>query len=220
VARQRMRPVRRRPGESPEETASGGGVPSPSPPARRRVGAAAWRQTLDSYGGFWTLGIIAVAVIFVGTLVFANAGASNASDDPLMGEEIPALGKADHVAGDAQLLIPEGRPPVNGPHFGTPQAPGLYDGPVPDGNAIHSLEHGIIWITYNPAKVDQGAINALRDLQGDHSRDVILSPRPANTASIAAASWGRLLQQDSLNKGELERFIETNRNRSPEPGVR
>jgi hypothetical protein len=187
---------------------------------RRRDRRAAWRETLDSYGGFWTLGIIAVAVIFVGVLVFANAGASSASDDPLMGEEIPALGNADHVTGDAQLMIPDGRPPVNGPHFATPQAPGAYDGPIPDGNAIHSLEHGIIWITYDPEQVDQNVINELKDLRDDHRRDVILSPRPANSAPIAAASWGRLLQQDTLDRGELDRFIETNRNRSPEPGVR
>jgi hypothetical protein len=212
-----MRPVRRRQGSARRPAAEG---TLQTPPPSRAPSKPRWRETLDSYGGFWTLGIIGIAVLFVGVLIFTNAGGTDASGDPLMGEEIVSPGPADHVTGDSQLLIPDGRPPVNGPHFATPQAPGVFDAPIPDGNAIHSLEHGIIWITYDPEQVDDAVISDLRELQSDNRRDVIVSPRPANAEPIAAASWGRLLQQDSLDIGELERFIATNRNRSPEPGVR
>jgi hypothetical protein len=213
-----MRPVRRRP-------APGEAAPAPSPAQRQAPPAAsrqkaAWRETLDSYGGLWTIGIIVAAVVFVGVLVFANNLNAQPSDEPLMGEEIIAPGPPDHVSNEAQWLITPGRPPVNGPHSPTPQAPGVYDAPIPDGSAIHSLEHGIIWITYNPQKVDQQAISELKDFQADHNRDVIVSPRPANNAAIAAGSWDRLLQQESLDREELERFFDTNLNRAPEPGVR
>ena len=101
-----------------------------------------------------------------------------------------------------------------------PQATGVYSGAVPDGNTIHSLEHGIIWLSYNPQKADASTISKLASIAKSYSGDTILSPRPDNTSTITLASWGRLLQMDQLNEGTVKQFIETNRNRSPEPGVR
>jgi uncharacterized protein DUF3105 len=218
VGRQRMRPVRRQP-----PPASGATAPAPAArPAALRPPKPQWRQTFDSYGGIWTLAIVVAALLTVGTIVYASARASSqraVSTDPLMGEENP-LTAADHVANESQLIIPEGQPPTAGPHFASPQPLGIYEEPVADGNALHSLEHGIVWISYNPDKLDKTEVKKLWDLAKQYSNDVIVSPRKANTMAVAAASWRRLLKQDSLNIDELKRFIVTNRNRSPEPGVR
>ncbi len=213
MSRQRMRPTRRRNSPSNPETRA----------ARVTPTRPQWRETLDAWGGFWTLGIVLGSVLLVGGLIFTNARSqsSNAvSTAPLMGEEMTSTGAGKHVTTEAELVISAGKPPVSGPHFATPQAPAAYAAPIPDGQAIHSLEHGIIWFTYNPEKLDAAGIQKLRDLQSKYSRDVILSPRPQNAAAAASASWGRLLQQDAIDTGALEAFIKTNRNRSPEPGVR
>lgn len=218
MGRQRMRPVRR---QSPPPP--GAATPAAArPTAPTRAPKPQWRQTFDSYGGFWTLAIVIAAVLTVGSIVYASARASSqraVSTDPLMGEENP-LTSADHVSSESQLIIPAGQPPTAGPHFASPQPLGIYEEPINDGNALHSLEHGIIWISYNPDKLDEASVKKLWDLAKKNNNDVIVSPRKGNTMAVAAASWRRLLKQDSLNIEELQRFITTNRNRSPEPGVR
>lgn len=214
MGRQRLRPVRRRP--APAAAAARPAAATVRPTAKPQ-----WRQTLDAWGGIWTLLILAAAavVVVVVIVVSARSGASGASTAPLLGEDIPVT-SAEHVASASQLVIPPGQPPTSGPHYPAPQALGIYDAPVPDGNAIHSLEHGIVWISYNPAKVTDTDIQRLRDLAKQHANDVILAPRPDNATAVAAASWGRLLKQDTPDIAQLKRFITTNRNRSPEPGVR
>lgn len=199
---------RRQPGGPADPPAGGGRV------ARRR----AWRTTIDAWGGFTVIGIIAAAVIGLGALVWVSLPES-ASEDTPMGEAI-TIGPATHVGGLEQMEIVAGRPPVGGPHFPRWQATGIYDERISDGLAVHALEHGVIWFTYHPTLVSDDDLDALRSVAGDFGRDVILSPRPENAMPIAAASWGRLLSLDEADRDTLRRFVETNRNRSPEPGVR
>jgi hypothetical protein len=223
VARQRMKPVRRR----PTATAAAALGTSQAPPTHpHAVGKprAQWLQTIDSFGGFWTIGIILGAVVLVAAIVIvtgrngpnASTGVSNA---PLMGDFIAAANR-NHVTSPSQLVIIPGQPPVGGPHFPDPQAPGFYTSPINDGNGIHSLEHGIIWITYNPSLVSQAGVNGLKDLQNKYSKDVIVSPRGDNSMAVAAGSWEHLLRLSTPDIKQLEKFITTNRNRSPEPGLR
>jgi hypothetical protein len=41
-------------------------------------------------------------------------------------------------------------PPVGGEHNPVPQNCGFYSKPVRNENAVHSMEHGAVWITYRP----------------------------------------------------------------------
>jgi hypothetical protein len=188
-----------------------------------------WRETIDSFGGFLTIGaivgaIVIVAAIFISSRPGSNGTTSrNVSTDPLMGTAMPVKDeKTDrlHVSDPAQLQIPDGEPPTRGPHFVVPQSVGVYDQAVPDGNALHALEHGIVWISYNPSLVDKDTISKLDDLGDKYSVDTIVSPRSANKNAIDIVSWGQILKLDSFDKTQLEDFIKTNRNRSPEPFVR
>ena len=42
-------------------------------------------------------------------------------------------------------------PPVGGDHNPVWANCGAYDEPVPSPNAVHSMEHGAVWITYRPS---------------------------------------------------------------------
>ena len=162
---------------------------------------------------------VGLAIIaFLGIVLWQNRPVSP-SNEPLLGEAME-FGSTAHVNSEAQLIIPEGEPPSGGPHFDQPLRAGVYDDPVPDGNAIHSLEHGMVWISYSPELVTEADIEALRDIADDHGGDTILSPRPLNTLPIAVVSWGRIMRLDAVDASAIEDFIEVNTNRSPEPGVR
>ena len=160
--------------------------------------------------------IVGLGVVFV---VSVQRSGVDSSDDPLLGEAI-AIGAVRHTGDLSEMEIVEGRPPVGGPHFQTPLETGIYDEPVGDGFVVHSLEHGIVWFSYNPDLVSEAELSALEAIADDFGNDVILSPRRGNAMAIAAASWGRLLSLDAVDEELLREFVTTNRNRSPEPGIR
>ncbi len=230
MSRDRRRPTRRQgaassaPAEAPASAR-----PSASRPASAPKVKPQWRETIDSFGGFMTIGAVVLAVVVVGAIFVMNRGGSTPqtstelSTDTLMGSAIPVTDtKTDrqHIADASLLQIPKGEPPTRGPHFAVPQNTGVYQQPVPDGNAIHALEHGIVWLSYNPSKVDADTIKKLEALGKQFSIDTIVSPRPDNDRAIDIVSWGQIMTMDKFDKGELEKFITTNRNRSPEPFVR
>lgn len=188
-------------------------------PARAR---RSLRQTIDSFGGLVTIGVVGLAVVIVGVLFYSNFvtnSPAGSSDGPLMGEPRTNPG-ATHIATTAEMNIVAGEPPTGGPHFSVPQRQGVYDEPVEDGNAVHSLEHGLVWISYNAALVSAEDIAELEAVADDFRRDVFLSPRPENEMPIAATSWERILRLDEVDGELLREFVRANRNRSPEPGVR
>jgi hypothetical protein len=203
---------RRRPRQAPTTT----DAPSDS-------GSSGWRATVDSFGGFATIAVVMVVVIIVCALVIMNRPSSTEVSGAQLLGEVRVSSEELHIPGnDPAGLVPPppGEPPTGGPHFVPPQRNGVYDAPIHDGNAIHALEHGIVWISYQPDLVDEETLRALRDIADSLGGDTILSPRPQNAMPIAFASWGRLLSMSSLNEELAREFIRTNRNRSPEPGVR
>lgn len=173
---------------------------------------------MDDYGGLTTILVVVASVAFLGAIAW-QARPKTVSTDDLRGVEV-AIAAASHTTDPAALIIPEGDPPAGGPHFPTPLRSGKYADPVQDGNAIHSLEHGMVWITYNRDKITPEDLKTLEGIQSDHSRDVILSPRPENQTTIGVVSWGRLLRLDKADKKAISDFVSVNRDRSPEPGVR
>jgi hypothetical protein len=119
-------------------------------------------------------------------------------------------------------------PPTYGPHHPfltdaqdnaiTPRATGVYQSEQPDEDLVHNLEHGLVWISYNPTLITNGDLDELEQLviDGGTNTGVILTPRSANDHAIALASWARLLTLDSYDATQVRNFIETNRGKAPE----
>ncbi len=149
-------------------------------------------------------------------VAIADAGGG----DALSGEEVTEaeMGPATHDPNG--IPIRDGDPLPGGMHDQRPLTAGFYEAQIPDGAAIHALEHGLIWIAYQPDLVTPADIEVLRALQDRFSRDVIVSPRPQNETPVAALSWGRILRLDSADDDLLTGFVGTNLDRSPEPGIR
>jgi Protein of unknown function (DUF3105) len=110
-------------------------------------------------------------------------------------------------------------PPVGGSHNPVWQNCQYYDTSVPNERAVHSLEHGAVWITYSPdtSQADRAVLKALA-LTGDH---IIISQYAGLPSPIVASAWGKQLQLQSVQDPELQEFVDFFENgpQTPEPGV-
>ncbi len=137
----------------------------------------------------------------------------------------------DHVPGPVTYAVV---PPVGGPHNAIWMNAGVYTKPVPTERAVHTLEHGAVWITYRPdlpaAQVKQlvsffekqSMISEPSD-GGRSNRYVDLSPWTSNSlpSPIVISSWGYQLRVSSPTDPRLQQFVDTFRHSqtySPEYG--
>ncbi len=98
-------------------------------------------------------------------------------------------------------------PPVGGNHAPIWQNCGFYDTPVANENAVHSLEHGAVWITYRP-DLPEEELDTLRQV-ARHQSHVLVSPYPDLSAPVVASAWGHQLRIDSTNDPRLDQFVQT-----------
>ena len=110
-------------------------------------------------------------------------------------------------------------PPVGGAHNQTWLNCGIYDQPVPNENAVHSMEHGAIWVTYRP-DLPAADVETLRELLRGR-RYGLLSPYPNIPSPVVASAWGVQLRLDSVSDPRLASFIERYENgpQTPEAGA-
>jgi hypothetical protein len=110
-------------------------------------------------------------------------------------------------------------PPVGGPHNNVWQTCGYYAAPIGKGNAVHSLEHGAVWITYR-SDVPQVQLDELKKLADDQSY-ILVSPYQDQASPIVATAWNHQVQLQSADSKDLDRFIrvfKSNRKYTPEYG--
>ncbi|NUR87349.1 MAG: DUF3105 domain-containing protein [Nonomuraea sp.] len=99
-------------------------------------------------------------------------------------------------------------PPVGGQHNNYWQQCAVYDKPIHNEHAVHSLEHGAIWITYQPnlmkAKVD--ALKKVAAGTGDQAY-MLVSPYENLPSPIVVSSWNHQLKLSDPNDPKLVAFI-------------
>jgi hypothetical protein len=122
----------------------------------------------------------------------------------------------NHV--DTPVSYPQS-PPTGGDHAPAWQNCGVYDEPVPNELAVHSMEHGAVWITYQPdlADADKRTLEATASGQ----THILVSPFPGLSAPIVLNAWSTQLSIDSVDDPRVELFIETYQRgpQTPEPGA-
>ena len=110
-------------------------------------------------------------------------------------------------------------PPVGGAHSATWLNCGVYSEPVPNENAVHSLEHGSVWISYDADELSEQEIGALRGLLP--ATHAILSPYEGLDAAVVLSAWNAQLKVDSVEDERLAEFFEEYwlGGSAPEPGA-
>lgn len=108
----------------------------------------------------------------------------------------------EHVSGP--VSYPQ-TPPVGGDHAPQWQNCGFYSSRIPNENAVHSLEHGAVWITYRP-DLQPSQVNRIRQLAVGQNY-VLASPYPDLPSPVVVSAWGRQLSLESAEDTKLDQFI-------------
>jgi hypothetical protein len=110
-------------------------------------------------------------------------------------------------------------PAVGGPHKPQWQACDAYQLPIDEMLAVHSLEHGAVWLTYRqdlPAdKIKVLESYALR------STFILISPYPGQGEDVVASAWNHQLRIPTFDEALIEHFVEAmvQGPQTPEPGA-
>lgn len=161
------------------------------------------RRTDGPSSGFNTtwiiVGAVALGVIGLGYLLYLNVRPEPAIEGVVVFPR-PSRGHDNTVSYDFG-----GLPPVGGIHNDTWENCGIYDEPVEGKHAIHSMEHGAVWITYRPdLPADQ--IESLKERARGESF-VLLSPWPDQTSPVVLTAWGVQLSVDAASDGRIDQFV-------------
>ncbi|MFE9842731.1 DUF3105 domain-containing protein [Streptomyces goshikiensis] len=115
----------------------------------------------------------------------------------------------------------EMNPPVGGDHH--PRWMNcngdVYKNPVPEVNAVHSLEHGAVWVTYNE-KAAKGDLDKLAETVGKTPYS-LMSPVKEQTGTIMLSAWGKQLTVDGATDPRVAQFFTkyVQGPQTPEPGA-
>lgn len=109
------------------------------------------------------------------------------------------------------------RPPAGGLHNPVWWNCGFYDEPVPDENAVHDLEHGVVWLAYAP-DLPEADIEVIHDLVRANDK-VLAAPYPALEPgeAVVATAWARQLRLDSVDDPRLAEFVDQYQDGSQAP---
>ncbi|MEV6589366.1 DUF3105 domain-containing protein [Streptomyces acidicola] len=179
---------------------------------------------------------IGVSVVIVAGLVVGGTFLirSQSDDSDAAGDTKAASGK--FVTGEDGVKKWEGKlaqthvtksvkypvePPVGGDHNPAWQNCNgdVYDKAIKNENAVHSLEHGAVWVTYNSA-ASEDDIKALAE-KVKQTPYTLMSPVDGQKDPLMLSAWGHQRTVTSASDPNVGKFFETyvQGEQTPEPGA-
>jgi hypothetical protein len=172
-------------------------------------------------------GAVAVVVFAAAVITYAavqvhkaNAYKANSPSD------ISGLQTYKYAAGQQHVSTPvdyKQSPPVGGPHdpYWADCTGTVYTVDIRHENAVHSEEHGAVWVTYNPQKVSKADIATLAKLV-ENQPGRLMSPYAGLDSPISIQSWNHQLKVTKASDPRLKEFADfftTNPDYYPEIGA-
>ncbi|MCX4684912.1 DUF3105 domain-containing protein [Kitasatospora purpeofusca] len=154
-------------------------------------------------------GVLVIAAIATGTWIVVDANKDKkdkaaAAAAPIDGVQTFGDLSRNHVK--EKVTYPQ-TPPVGGDHnavwldcMGT-----VYDQPVENERAVHSLEHGAVWVTYN-GKATPEDVKTLSD-KVKATPYSLMSPYPDEQGTITLNAWSTQLVVDSASDPRVSQFF-------------
>ncbi|HCT79307.1 MAG TPA: hypothetical protein DGG94_10670 [Micromonosporaceae bacterium] len=113
-------------------------------------------------------------------------------------------------------------PPVGGTHIPPPvwqQCMGnVYDAPIPNEHAVHSMEHGAVWLTYRSDLPADQVETLKKKING--KQFTMMSPVDGLDKAVSLQAWGWQLKLDNPSDSRIDDFVGAlAKNASVEPGA-
>ena len=172
---------------------------------------------------------VCVPLVLLGT---ACSGGDGGSSTPTAGSPSGSTSAGTVVSGervytgltrnhvDGEVAYPQS-PPVGGDHspVWVPCDGRVYSEPVPNVNAVHSMEHGAVWVTWQPSLATAEIETLHAEIEGIDYR--FGSPYPGLTAPITLTAWGHQMDATSATDPRIATFLAayTDGPQTPEPGA-
>jgi len=196
--------------------------------ARRAEKVAALKKQQDRDKRFRLFGIIggsigALAVLGLVAVIIISNAVPRVDPETIEIEGLQAFPDLTAVHIDPTPVDYEAEygmlPPAGGNHFGVWLNCGIYTEPQPNENAVHALEHGAVWVTYDPEALSADEISTLQNAVP--STYMVVSPFPGLPAPVVASAWGQQVQLDGVDDERLDQFISKfwKSPAAPEPGA-
>ena len=149
--------------------------------------------------------IVAVIALVVTAFVLTPKAANYAGGGAGDASTIDGVETFTNGAGHVETTVDyEQTPPAGGEHNQMWLNCGVYDQAVPNENAVHSLEHGAIWVTYD-ASISDAELETLKaELPSTY---VILSPFDGIPSPIVLSAWNAQLQVESADDPRIAAFF-------------
>ena len=165
------------------------------------------------------VGVVAIGGLLVASIVLAPKPATYAGGGTGTGEDIEGVELFENTSNHVTTPVEYAQtPPAGGEHNPIWLNCGVYTEPVPNENAVHSLEHGALWVTYDPSLADDELAALRAKLPSSY---VILSPFDGLPAPIVVSGWNSQLQVDDADDPRITAFFEEfwKSDLVPEPGA-
>jgi hypothetical protein len=166
-------------------------------------------------------GVFVVILAIAGGVTAVVVNQSNKSGSVTASGDIPGVQTFTGLTRN-HVTIPvtyKQNPPVGGDHNPVWLNCGIYTSPVHNENAVHDLEHGAVWVTYQPALAKADIAKLTSIAKGQTYLD--LSPYPGLPTPVVASAWGKQLRLTSASDPRLGEFIKKYKQgpQTPEPGA-
>lgn len=98
-------------------------------------------------------------------------------------------------------------PPAGGSHFPAWQNCGIYNQPIQNQTAVHSLEHGAVWVAYQ-TDIDPAVLQTITDRLRSE-RFALVAPYPGLQNTIVLTAWRRQLAVNDWFDPAVDDFLDT-----------
>ena len=178
----------------------------------------------------WIIGGLIAVLIVAGLVALVSGSDEPAIDEATPGELTPLdpedavqppdgveaveVSTRSHVEGDVEY---ETVPGVGGDHADVWINCGFYPDAQSEEEALHSLEHGAVWIAYRPDLPE----DQVAELQALAAQPYTLVTPVEGISDVVASAWGARLELDGVDDPRLAEFLEFFRQgpQTPEPGA-
>ncbi len=160
--------------------------------------------------------LVAAVIIALAVVIYLDVNQQATGGEPEGTETIDVGTAGQHTTATVDY---DRTPPAGGEHDPAWQNCGFYAEPIRSENAVHSLEHGAVWISYSP-ELPEEQRQTVSELASGQTY-ILASPVEDLPSPIVATAWGKQLQLENAGAPELEQFVQAFRQgpQTPEFGA-